>query len=327
MVVTNVLVVNNVKKPVLVVGNIVADFIASPVKKIPRWGELYDIENPISISIGGNGAIFAVCARKLGLKTRLIGKIGNDAIGRLLLDSIKTHGVDISGVQISKAYHSGITLALVDSKGERMFFHHQGSNRDLKRNDIDMKLINDCSALVLCSILIIPGLKQKSVKAILESAKDRDIPTFLDVAWDPTGKWDLGNICSEIDFFIPNEIELKHLGQSGSVERAAEKLLEKGIETIIVKRGAKGCTVFSKDNKPVRINAPLVEVVDTTGAGDAFNAGFVYSYLKTNEVLASAEFAVYTASQSVTGIGGTECAPDSKKVESLIKKAGGNFYK
>jgi sugar/nucleoside kinase (ribokinase family) len=169
-------------------------------------------------------------------------------------------------------------------------------------------------------------MDSENTQKILKNAKKNNVPTFLDVAWDPTGKWNAGNIFEHLDFFLPNEDEIMQIARTNSLQRGIERLHKMGQRSLIIKRGSKGCYVAKEGKKPVRINAPKVKVVDTTGAGDAFNAGFIYSFLNTEDLLASAEFAVYTASKTVTGIGGSGNAPSADEVKRFIRAEGGGVY-
>ncbi|UCC41421.1 MAG: carbohydrate kinase family protein [Candidatus Omnitrophota bacterium] len=307
-------------KKICVIGNSVADFIASPVEKIPRWGELMDIVNPITMNIGGNGAISAACAARLGLKPYLVSKIGSDELGTRLKSVLDTAKVNTQWLFSDAKTPTSVTLAIVNNEGERMFFHHIGSNAKLTIKDIKKIKLKGMNGLILGSMFILPGIKPKDAAAIVKMAKDNKLPTFLDVAWDPTGKWDIGNVFKNVDFFMPNEEELLHIARTRSLTRAVERLHKKGMDTIIVKQGASGCTVFDFGHRSMHIKAPRVKAVDSTGAGDAFNAGFIYSYLDSGDVRHSAEFATFAASKTVTGIGGARAAPTIKELNQFMKK-------
>jgi ribokinase len=307
---------------ICVIGNIVADFIGAPVNRMPNWGELYEIPNNISLNIGGNGAISAVCAARLGLNPFLVGKIGKDPIGEQLLGSLKAEGININHIKKVMGSKTSVTLVLVNKDGERMFFHNIGSNAKLTANDVRTLPSKTMSALLLCSMFILPHFGPLDAVVLFKRARRSGIPTFLDVAWDPKGKWDLGELYEHIDFLIPNEVELRNLARTSSIDRAVTRLHKKGVNNIIVKRGSSGCAISSADQSLKRIKAPRVKVVDSTGAGDAFNAGFISEYLKTREVHKSAEFATYTASMSVRGFGGTTSAPSRTEVRGFIKKQG-----
>jgi sugar/nucleoside kinase (ribokinase family) len=309
------------KQKICIIGNIVADFIAAELKNLPDWGELVGVEKPITMNIGGNGAISAVSSSRLALEPVLVGNIGNDRIGDHLIEELKRAKVEIKHVEIDKNSPTSVTLALARADGERIFFHHIGANAQLSVDNMNKVPLENMDALLLSSIFILPGINFDAVESYLKKVRGLDIPTCLDVAWDPTGTWDLKGILNQIDFFLPNEDELLHISKTDTFDMAAEYINKNMIGTLIVKQGQKGCTVFA-DNSSKKIKAPKVNAVDTTGAGDVFNAGFIFEFLKTRDVISSAKFAVHAASLSVTRIGGTSSAPDEKEVRNSMKLKG-----
>ncbi len=304
---------------VVALGNIVADFIAAPVKKLPNWGELYRIEQPIMLNIGGNAAIFSTNAAKLGLKTSLVGKVGDDEIGEMLLTKLKAGAVDISQVKLSKTSPTSVTLAIANGSGERSFFHHFGANGELMLNDIDFKFLSKSKALLLCSYFLMPGLFGAPAITLLKRAKEKKLITFFDVAWDPSGKWSLDDILTYVDVFIPNETEILKLSNQKNISSAVRKLLDVGVSMVAVKMGSSGCYVENNKGEKHRLKAHKVKAIDTTGAGDAFNAGFVYGTLSGWDLKKIAEFANAAAAFSVTKLGGSTGAPTRLEVEDFIK--------
>ena len=309
----------SLKKNISVVGNIVVDFIATPIKNIPHWGELYNVEYPIGMNIGGNGAIAAVCAARLGLVPYLVGCVGDDIIGKRIIDMLKAEKVRTDFIKQINGQSTGTTLALARKDGERMFFHHMGSNTRLVNKHIHNIFLDDFSALLVSSVFILPGLKPEGLMTTFKNARRSGIPTIIDVAWDPTGKWKFGNIFAGADYFLPNEVEIQHIARSRTTRKAVERLHDRGVQNIVVKQGKKGCTVYVKGRPPKRVSAPAIKPVDTTGAGDAFNAGFIKGLLKYDDVYEASKYATATASLSVTGIGGTARAPTVKDVERVMQ--------
>lgn len=303
---------------VIAIGNVVSDFVAAPVKRMPCWGELYSIEKPIKMNIGGNAAIFSVCASQLGLKTGLIGKIGDDEIGKMLLGKVSASSVNVSGVKISTEKPTSVTLAIANEQGERSFFHHFGANSDLKLKDINTQYFKDTKALLLCSYFIMPGLAGKPSKRILQNAKENNLINFFDVAWDPTNRWELDGLLKYVDVFMPNEDEILSITHKSSVSDAVKDVLSSGVETVAVKLGSKGCYIKNNKGKKIRLDAHNVDAVDTTGAGDIFNAGFIYGFLNGWDLEKTARFANGAGALSVTKLGGTTAAPTIEQIEEFI---------
>ena len=145
------------KKNVCIIGNVVADFLASPIHKVPGWGKLVDVQNPIQLNIGGNGGICSACIAKLGLKPYLVGKIGNDVMGVHLRNALNALGVDTKWLFKTTENATSTTLVLVNDDGERMFFHHFGSSLKLSHEDFTDEMLKDMSAVLLCSFFLLPN--------------------------------------------------------------------------------------------------------------------------------------------------------------------------
>lgn len=271
------------------------------------------------LNIGGNAAIFSTNAAKLGLKTSLVGKVGDDEIGEMLLTKLKAGAVDISQVKLSKTSPTSVTLAIANGSGERSFFHHFGANGELMLNDIDFKFLSKSKALLLCSYFLMPGLFGAPAITLLKRAKEKKLITFFDVAWDPSGKWSLDDILTYVDVFIPNETEILKLSNQKNISSAVRKLLDVGVSMVAVKMGSSGCYVENNKGEKHRLKAHKVKAIDTTGAGDAFNAGFVYGTLSGWDLKKIAEFANAAAAFSVTKLGGSTGAPTRLEVEDFIK--------
>jgi len=303
----------------MAIGNIVSDFVAAPVTRIPAWGELYSVTQPINLNIGGNAAIFSACASRLGLQAGLMGKIGDDEIGQVLLKKLKDASVDVSFVSLSRKKPTAATLVIANESGERSFYHHIGANAEFGLADVDFSRLFEAKALLLCSYFIMPSLAGDPTKTILKKAKENNMVTFFDVAWDPTGNWDLDEILNYVDVFIPNEDEITRIMKKKDVADAIHELLDAGVKTVAVKLGSKGCYIENYEGEKIQLKAHNVKALDTTGAGDTFNAGFVYGILSMWDLDKTARFANAAAAISVTKLGGATAAPTLNEVEKFIK--------
>lgn len=303
----------------MAIGNIVSDFVAAPVTRVPTWGELYSVEQPINLNIGGNAAIFSACASRLGLQAGLMGKIGDDEIGQVLLKKLKDASVDVSFVSLSRNKPTAATLVIANDTGERSFYHHIGANAEFGLGDVDFTSLYEAKALLLCSYFIMPDLDGDPAKTILKQAKENNMVTFFDVAWDPTGNWSLDEILNYVDVFIPNEDEITRIMKKKDVADAIHELLDAGVQTVAVKLGSKGCYIENNEGEIIQLKAHNVKALDTTGAGDTFNAGFVYGILSGWDLDITARFANAAAAISVTKLGGATAAPTLNEVEEFMK--------
>jgi sugar/nucleoside kinase (ribokinase family) len=303
---------------VLAIGNIVGDFVAAPVKRMPCWGELTSIEQPITLNVGGNAGIFTTWASQLGLNTSLMGKIGDDDIGKLLISKLRTSAVDVSHVKVSQDKPTSVTLVIANDVGERSFFHYPGANAEFGIKDIDVKPFSEAKALLLCSYFIMPGLEGGGAKKILKTARKKGLLTVFDVAWDPHGKWALNDTLKYVDVFIPNEEEILKITKKNVMTEAANEILKAGVKIVAIKMGSKGCYIKNNKGEKFRINAHNVESLDSTGAGDTFNAAFVYGLLSDWNLEKTARFANAAGALSVTQLGGTTASPTKENIEEFI---------
>ncbi|MFQ6085514.1 MAG: carbohydrate kinase family protein [Candidatus Bathyarchaeia archaeon] len=304
---------------VVTVGNIVADLIAPSTKRIPKWGQL--IEAPsISLTVGGNAAIFASCLARLGVRASLLGGVGNDILGSFLLENLKKIGVDTSRVKIDPGANTSVTLAISNPKGERLFIHDYGANAKFGKGDVDARFIARHKLLHLCAYNLVPMLVGEPTLEIMRSAKNKGLTTTFDVSWDPSGRWRVDGILRYTDLFLPNEEEARHITGASTPIAAASKLVEDGPGTVVIKLGPRGCLVRTSGGEEFRSPGFKVPVLDTTGAGDAFNSGFVYGLLKDWDLRETARFANAVAALTVTKPGGTTGAPTLGEVTRFLEE-------
>lgn len=264
--------------------------------------------------VGGSAANVAIGARRLGLQTGLIAKVGLDSFGRMIVDELMSEGVDISGVRISTTLPTGFSIVVRDSEGKILIYGFKGASEDLSIKDIDKELLQDTQYIHIAS------LRPDTTLDILKSLENGSRPV---VSWDPgrvlalSGLSKLKPIISLVDIVSVNRREIFYITGEDDYVKAAEELRRLGPKIIIVKKGSEGVYVTS-DSVTVNIPAfPPEKVVDTTGAGDAFIAGF-YSALKRGYDLEEAiKYAALVASIKVGRLGSHEVP----KHEEVIKIA------
>ena len=261
---------------VVAVGNMVVDYAVGPLAGLPTWGTLVGVSQRMEPRVGGNGAIFSVADRRLGLSCGLIGKVGRDSSGDWLLDRLKDEGIDTSAVRRG-ARGTSSTVVLVRADGERAFLHYAGSNASLKPSDLQK--IPRCRWFHMSAMFLLPSLKPRAIGRALETARNAGAITSLDVAWDPTGGWDVGDCLSGVDYFIPNIDEAVAMTGKKEAVEAARELARMGARNVVIKLGPRGSLVLGEGLEPFIAPGFKVEAVDSTGAGDTFDAAFVYAIL------------------------------------------------
>ncbi len=161
-----------------------------------------------------------------------------------------------------------------DPDGERRFVHFIGANARLQLEDVDFSLIEGASILHVAGALVMPGLDGQPTAELMRSAKSMGVTTFLDTVWDDTGRWmQLLEPCLPyVDYFVPSLAEAQALTGRNDPQDVARALLDHGVEVVGLKMAADGCLVMTRTGETLHVPAFEVEVVDATGAGDAFAA-------------------------------------------------------
>ncbi len=299
------------------VGNIVADFPVGPLSGLPGWGTLVGVPQRIGPAIGGNGAIFAVAAARLGMSCTLAGRVGRDFLGDWLLGRLREEGVDTDLVRRG-AKGTSSTIALVHDRGERAFLHYLGASASLAAGDL--RALPRCRWLHFSSMFLLPRLSPSAIGRVLKTAKSGGARTSLDVAWDAKGRWDLGGCLGHADYFLANLDEAGAITGEKSVRDMARKLAGMGARNIIIKMGAAGSFVSGEDCGGFEAPPFKVEPVDATGAGDVFNAALVWALSRGMDLRKAALLANAAGALKVTAVGGTAGAPTAAELLEFIRE-------
>ena len=300
-----------------ILGIYVAD-LAFFGKSIPVPGETLIGESYV-IGPGGKGSNQAVAAAKAGAKTYFISKIGDDQFGSMATKIYSEAGVDYSQVIISSDHATGAAGILVDQQsGKNAINVVPGAASTLTNEDIDQ-----ASDIIKNSVVFLTQLEAPKdvVFYSLQIAHESNVATILNPA--PAAFIDQ-NIFPLIDYFTPNETEasfyVNHKVENESdAKKASNQFLNLGIKNIIITMGEKGAYFANKDEQ---FHVPIVNlqdpVVDTTGAGDAFNAGFAVALTEKQNIRDAVKFASATAGLSTTRIGTAKSMPLRDEIEKLL---------
>ena len=296
-------------KKIVVVGSINMDLVTI-CERAPRGGETLLGKKFMQIP-GGKGANQAVAMGKMKSPVSMLGKIGKEGMGNILLDSMKKDGVDVSNIEYCDEA-TGIAKIIVEDNGQNRIIVVPGANYEVDNSYIDRHLdtIKNCDILV--TQLEIP---METVKYSLKKAKELGKITILNPA--PANKLD-EEIISNSDYIIPNETELEILSgipvtDEESVINAANILLDKGVKGLIVTLGSKGCMFISKTERR-SFPAYIVKAIDTTAAGDSFIGGFVNGLASGLTFEEAIDRGTKVAAISVTRIGAQTSIPTLEEV-------------
>ena len=305
------------QKPIVVVGSINIDLVAV-TKRIPVVGETV-IGSDFQIHPGGKGANQAVAVARLGYPVRLIGRLGNDTFGAGLRTSLEQVGVDIVGVSTSDGA-SGVAVIVVSELGENSIVLAPGANAKVAPEDIDANISILRSAGMVLAQLEIP---LETVEYLARVCAREGVPLILDPA--PARELPPG-IFKNIAWFTPNQTEAAFYLEDRLPEskpqtpaEMARIFLSNGCRGVVLKMGADGTYLGSHGGEGSLVPAFSVNAIDTTAAGDAFNAGFATALMLGKSSLDSAEFATAVAAISVTRTGAQPSMPTMDEVEEFMK--------
>lgn len=281
---------------VLVLGSANADLVV-PVPHRPAAGETV-LGGDTAVLPGGKGANTAVAAARLGAPVALVGAVGADQYGRLLLDSLSSSGVRTDFVRTSSR-PTGLAYITVTPDGENSIVVAPGANSDLDRSDVDAVTWDDVSVLV-CSLEVPAAVVAHAVRV----AADRGVRPVLNLS--PVVELP-ADALALLDPLIVNEHE------AASLAGSAEGLLALGPKSAVVTLGARGAAVVTPSGV-VEVGAPEVSVVDTTGAGDAFAGALAVGLSSGSSLVEAAAFAARVAALSVTSAGAQPSYPTLDEV-------------
>jgi ribokinase len=304
------------QKPIVVVGSINLDLVVV-ADRIPQVGETI-IGSRFNTFYGGKGANQAVAAAKLGYPVSMVGNVGNDAFGTQLRHGLEDAGVDTTYVNTVEGA-SGVALITTGRSGENNIVVVPGANAHLTTKRLEKAATILEGAGFLLAQLEIP---LETVEYLAQFAEQHDIPLML----DPAPARELSaSLLRRVSWITPNETEAPELlkagtenGDQGS-DAAADQLLACGVKNVLLKLGSRGCVIAQANRLKKHIPAFSVNAVDTTGAGDAFNAGFAVGLMRGASVSHSAVFASAVAAVSVTRPGAQPSMPTSPEVEAFLE--------
>jgi sugar/nucleoside kinase (ribokinase family) len=261
----------------VIVGDINGDIMLTDADPRPVFGQAEKFMQDGLVDLGGGSAITASQACKLGLRTAFIGKVGDDLLGRLLIDKLTACGVDTRGIAVDPSIGTGFTVHLCSSD-DRAMLTYAGSIAQLHAEDAPLDLIARARHLHVSDFFLQPGL-QAGLPALFQQVRGLGIGISFETAWDPTGGWGgtLPDVLPLVDIILPNEQELKHITRRPTLDEALEALACI-VPTVVTKVGARGAVALHRGQRYAEPAYP-VEPAETTGAGDNFNAGFLYGYL------------------------------------------------
>jgi ribokinase len=268
-------------------------------------------------SCGGSASNTIIGTAKLGLKSGYIGKIGSDSNGQMMKDYLVENNVNIDHL-IESEGETGEVIGFVDNDGNRKLYVTPKINDKIYNHDINRDYILNSKILHLTSFV---GLKPDDPSINTQFELLEEISSKITISFDPgmlyvnKGKEFMEKLISYTDILLINESELLITTQEEDFEKAVEKIAPK-VDILVVKRSTEG-SFIKKDDEEYNVGIFKVDTVDTTGAGDAYNAGFLYGYIKGYSLEESGIIGSYVAAQSTTKTGATEAIPNIQDIDIL----------
>jgi sugar/nucleoside kinase (ribokinase family) len=293
------------KFDILVAGEINPDLILSG-DVVPAFGQVEKLVDSAALTVGSSSVIFACGAARLGLKVAFVGVCGADIFGRFMLDEMSKRGVDVSAVRVDPDRQTGLTVIL--NKGnDRAMLTHTGTIADLRADAVTDDLLRQSRHLHIASYFLQTAL-QPDLPDLFRRARTLGLTTSLDTNWDPSGRW-IGvlELLSLADIFLPNENEAIAISQARTDGQALKRLAQH-TGTVAMKRGAQGA-LACRGEETASVCALSGNVVDTVGAGDTFDAGFVYGYLQGWSLEKALWLAAVCGFLTTRAAGGTAAQP------------------
>jgi sugar/nucleoside kinase (ribokinase family) len=294
---------------VLAVGELNVDLILDGAGDL-QYGQAEHLIDDATLVLGSSTAIFACGAARLGLRVAFVGVVGADMLGQFVLRELRAHNIDVSGVIVDPALKTGMTV-IFKRAADRAMLTYPGSIPALTYAQIDMAVLAQARHLHLGAFFMLDGLRPQAA-TLFQQARAAGLTTSLDTNFDPRERWDNGlrTLLPLVDVFLPNESELCAIAGLRDPHAAARTLAASyGARMIAVKQGADGA--FALAAGQMERAAPLiVNVVDTVGAGDTFDAGMVYGILAGWDVARALRMGCVCGSLSARAAGGTAAQPD-----------------
>ena len=300
---------------IVVVGDLNVDLVLTGLSALPAYRELR-VAKGMRFVLGGSSGIFACNAARLGASIGFVGKVGEDEFGDFLQRRMEESGVDASHLARDRSQQTGICVSMSFPE-EYAMASYAGIRETFRVEDVDFDYLKTARHLHMSGFYLLPAMWAGAVRLFRE-AKQAGLSTSLDPDHDSSGKWDGGirDLLPYVDFFLPNEHESLSITGADDIETAAARL--RGLAaTTVIKRGAEGVLVASGSTT---VFAPAFRItpVDTTGAGDSFNAGFIFQFLQGAPLEQCIRWGNACGALSTQALGGTEGFPTPAEVQRFL---------
>ena len=305
-------------KPVLCIGDLVADIFTSPITDIPKPGAPI-ITDKIDIYPGGNALNAAVALSRMGDPVSIAGSIGDDVLGTLLLHHLKELGLNVSGVTAEKGESTASTIILRVEGEDRRYIMNLGVGDGFTGKHLTHDLIPDNGVVLAGGYLKLDTWDDDHLSDFLKTAQARKNITILNVCHVQNSDTDPKRVLpllKYIDVFLPNEDEAKAITGEQELAEQAIRLHKAGAKNVIITRGPEG--LFASDgNNHINMGSYKVEIIDPSGCGDCFTAGCIAALRRGWDITSVLKFGSASGALGATALGCTNGIPHFNDVNQF----------
>ncbi|HEV3003801.1 MAG TPA: PfkB family carbohydrate kinase, partial [Pirellulales bacterium] len=298
---------------------LVADHLCAPIPQMPRAGQLV-LTDHLLLNIGGCASNAAMDLARLGVKVGVVGCVGGDVFGRFVIETLESAGIDTSTVRPLANVGTSGTLIVNVAGEDRRFIHAVGANGKLTASDIPLERVRQAKVFYVGGYLLTPGLDQDELAELFREARAAGVTTVLDVVLPGPGDHGskLVRLLPETDVFLPNDDEAALITGLSDPRRQAEWFHEAGAGTVAITCGGRGSVLVS-DGLRIEAGAYPVDYVGATGAGDAFDAGYIAGLLQGGDPVRCLEWGSALGASCVRSIGATESVFNRAEAEEYMR--------
>jgi sugar/nucleoside kinase (ribokinase family) len=303
-------------RDVVIIGELNVDLIFSGCSRMPVFGTEMTVGG-CAMTLGSASAICAVGLARLGRRVAFVGKVGADRWGDYCVQVLQSASVDTQWIQRDSDVQTGVTVALVGPH-DRALITYPGATESLSAADLPDTIGRGRCHLHVSSFFLQSSMR-KSWREVFERVRQAGWSVSLDPGCDPAGVWagDLRELLPLVHVLLPNELELTSIAGIQNVEDAL-RALQTDRTMVVAKIGAAG-SIALEGGRVLRVAPPSVAGIDTTGAGDSFNAGFLDAWLDGQPLRDCMRSGVACGSLSTRGIGGTTAQPTSDELAECLE--------
>ena len=315
------------KSHIACIGILCADIMGKTIDQLAEKGKLSLVDS-ISLHAGGCAANVAMALSKIGLPPAIIGKVGDDSLGNYLINTLKNESINVEGLQIDSQVSTSASMVMISDDGERTIIHSLGANKEFSYDSIDLEIISRSKILLIAGTFLMPSFDGEGTVKLLKFANEKGVLCCLDTAWDASGQWmsKIENSLAYLDWFMPSYDEAVKLTGQTNPHDIAEDFIQRGVKNVVIKLSNKGCFIKPALEQGYMVPSfSNVQVIDCSGAGDSFCAGFIAGLSMGWDIRKCAVFANAVGAHCVMEIGTTTGIKSMAEILKFIDQYGEGY--